>query len=335
MGTAEDLEEAKKWLSLAAKAGHEDAAEILPIMFDDYEVDSASSGVTKILAYPSGTPSAEEIAKQVFFVNHFYALENVSYAKKGKKATVIVNKAPDGHVTSTTFERHLNNVYDDGIVKARDLAIFRSGKLKGTGILTTVFEDDSKSQAFSVWFPALRKIRRHAEPPHDDSWGGSNFTYGDVYLRKPGNESHALLGVEQFDECLGTMALAADEQTRHTRHLPQQQCSHRGKRVYKLKSTTKFENWWYDFRVRYIDVETFADYRAVYYKDDQQVKVLDKDWVSTQGADPRALYWRYWYVRTFRTGQEGMSAAPDGLVKWNRKLKPSLWTEKTLRKIKR
>ncbi len=294
-----------------------------------------AGAVSKNLPYPQTEPAGNEIADQVYFVNHFYALKNISYTRKRKKATVIVNKSPDGHVTSTTFERHLNNDYHDGVVKARDLAIFRSGRLKGTGILTTVFEDDSKSQSFSVWLPALRKIRRHAEPPHNDAWGGSNFTYGDVYLRKPRNETHELLAVERFADCLGAMILPAEKHTRHTRHLPEAQCSHRGKQVYKLKSMTKFENWWYDYRIRYIDAETFADYRAVYFKGDRRVKVLDKDWIGTQSPDPRALYWRYWYVRTFSTGQEGVSAAPDGVVQWNRELKPSLWTERTLRKIKR
>ena len=294
-----------------------------------------AGAVSKDLPYPHIRPTAHVIAEQVYFVNHFYALRNVSYMRKRKKATVIVNKSPDGHVTSTTFERHLNNDYHDSVVKARDLAIFRSGKLKGTGILTTIFEDDSKSQSFSVWLPALRKIRRHAEPPHDDAWGGSNFTYGDLYLRKPANETHELVGVETFDDCLGAILVPPDKHTRHTRLLPEAQCAHRGRQVYKLKSNTKFENWWYDYRLRYVDSRTFADYRAMYFKGDQRVKVLDKDWVSTQGTDPRALYWRYWYVRTFSTGQEGMSAAPEGLVQWNRQLSPSLWTEKTLRKIKR
>lgn len=296
---------------------------------------SGAHAVSKDLPYPREEPGADEIAAQVYFVNHFYALKNVSYGRNGNKVQVIVNKAPDGHVTSTTVERHLNNDYDDGVVKARDLAIFRSGKLKGTGILTTVFEEDSKSQSFSVWLPALRKIRRVAEPPHDDPWGSSNFTFGDIYLRKPGNETHILLDAGLFDDCLGAVVLPPDSQGRYTRNLSEPQCGHKGKPVYRLKSRTKFANWWYDYRIRYIDKTTFADYRALYYKHDQMVKVLDKDWVSTDVDDPRALYWRYWYVRTTRTGQEGMTAVPDAVVKWNTRQKSSLWSEKSLRRIKR
>lgn len=296
---------------------------------------SGAQAVSKDLPYPQEAPGADEIASQVYFVNHFYALKNVSYGRQGKKIQTVVSKAPGGHVTSTTVERHLNNDYGDGVVKARDLAIFRSGKLKGTGILTSVFEDDGKSQSFSVWLPALRKIRRIAEPPHDDSWGGSGFTYGDIYLRKPGNETHTLLGAEAFDDCLGAIVLPLDSQGRYTRNLPEPQCGHKGRPVHKLKSTTKFDNWWYDYRIRFIDRATFADYRALYYKGEHVVKVLDKDWVGTDVDDPRALYWRYWYVRIPRTGQEAMAAVPDAVVRWNTRQKSSLWSEKSLRRIKR
>ena len=47
-----------------------------------------------------------------------------------------------------------------------------------------------------------------AEPAHDDAWGGTDFTFGDVTLRKPKGETHELMGKETFNDCLGHIAFA-------------------------------------------------------------------------------------------------------------------------------
>ena len=71
--------------------------------------------------------------------------------------------------------------------------------------------DDRKSQSYSIWLPSLRKIRRHAEPAQNDAWGGSPFTYGDIYLRKPKHETHELIGEERFPKCLRTLRLMGNK----------------------------------------------------------------------------------------------------------------------------
>ena len=65
------IHEIKK-LSLAAATG---AALLLSSSF-------SFAGVTQDLAIPTGTPTAAEIADQVYFVNHFYALKNYGITKK-------------------------------------------------------------------------------------------------------------------------------------------------------------------------------------------------------------------------------------------------------------
>ena len=133
----------------------------------------AAAGVSKDLAYPSdGNLTADQIIEQTYFVNHFYAFDNYAITKKGRDITVLVIKSKDKKPTTNTLERYLNNIYDNDVIKAQDLAIFRSGKLKGTGMLITDYEDDAKTQSYMIWLPALRKIRRFAEPAHDDAWGG-------------------------------------------------------------------------------------------------------------------------------------------------------------------
>ncbi len=292
----------------------------------------AFAAVTKDLALPDGDPTADQIAEQVYFVNHFYALKNYGIIKKGRTITVLINQSKGKRATSLTLERFLNNDYSDGTVKAKDLAIFRSGKLKGTGMLITDYVDDNKSQSYSIWLPALRKIRRFAQPAQDDAWGGTDFTFGDVTLRKPQHETHELIGKDNFKDCLGSIP---GVKNKYLKKAPEAACDHKGKEVHKLKSTTKFSNWWYDYRISYIDTKTYADYRTEYFKDGKQIKVIDRNWVSLKLDDIRAQSWNYWYGKTFATGHETWAIIPQKVVKYNQPWKAKMWSEKTLRKIKR
>lgn len=294
---------------------------------------SAFAGVPKDLPYPSGAPDANQLADQVYFVNHFYSLKNYGITEKDKSITVLVNQAKDSRPTTITLERYLNNDYPAGDdVNAMDLAIFRSGKLRGTGMLITDFSDDSKSQSYAIWLPALRKIRRFAEPAHDDAWGGTDFTFGDVTLRKPKDETHELQGTETFNDCLGAIA---NVEVKYLPEPPKASCDHKGKEVYKLKSTTKRQNWWYDYRISYVDTKTFADYRTEYFKGSEKVKVIDRDWESLNQPDSRAQSWRYWYGKTFATGHETWAVIPSEVVEFNQDWPADKWSEKTLRRIKR
>ncbi len=296
----------------------------------------ALAGVPKDLPYPSGDLTGEQIIEQVYFVTHFYAMKNYAIVKDGKEITVLVNKVKDKKPTTVTLERFLNNDYSDGVIKARDLAIFRSGKLKGTGMLITDYVDDAKTQSYMIWLPALRKIRRFAQPSHDDSWGGTDFTFGDVSLRKPHNETHELMGKEIFDDCLGAVDVPENQRSRYTKKLPEAYCGAKGKEVYKVKSTTKFQNWWYDDRISYVDAKSFGDYRTEYFKNGEKIKVIDRSLPHVDGMDdPRALRWSYWYGKTLATGHETWAVIPDNATRTNGDFKDSLWSEQTLRKIKR
>jgi hypothetical protein len=300
---------------------------------------TATAGVAKDLPYPSGgNLTADQVMDQVYFVNHFYGFKNYAITQQDRDITVLVIKGEGKTPTTNTLERYLNNDYpSDDAVKAQDLAIFRSGKLKGTGMLITDYQDDAKSQSYMIWLPALRKIRRFAQPAHDDAWGGSDFTFGDVALRKPFHETHELLGKETFNDCLGYIEIGDDEQTRYTKDLPKAgSCDHKGKEVYKVKSTTKFENWWYDDRVSYIDAKTFADYRTEYFKGGEKIKVIDRDWVSLgKSDDPRTVGWGYWYGKTLSTGNQTWAVIPANVNVVDGAYDDDWWSEKTLRKIKR
>ena len=294
-----------------------------------------AAGVSKDLPYPSGDLTAEQIIEQVYYVNHFYGYKNFAIIKDKPDITVLISKAAGRRPTTNTLERYLNNESGDGNIKAMDLAIFRSGKLKGTGMLITDYEDDAKSQSYMIWLPALRKIRRFAQPAHDDAWGGTDFTFGDVVLRKPFHETHELLGKETFNDCLGAVEIAEGDRNRWTKNLPSASCNPKGKEVYKVKSTTKFDNWWYDYRISYIDTKSFADYRSEYFKDGEKIKVLDRDWRSQGLDDPRALAWGYWYGKSLATNHETWAVIPEKVIRIDGEYDKDLWSEKTLRRLKR
>ena len=256
---------------------------------------------------------ARQIAGEVYFVNHFFAVDNISYGSK-RKPMELINLPAGGKAQRYRLERHLNNVYDKGDIRALDLVIFRSGKLRSTGILVDIYRDRKRPLSFAIWLPALRKIRRHSEPDPADIWGGSIFTYGDIYLRRPEDENHTLLGKIRFPDCLGMLDPVPDGL--------EPSCEARGKEVYHLRSVNRSANWWYDCR-------------AEYYRDGKLIKVIDKDWRSMELADPRAQYWRYWYGRDLRSGGEGLAWVKEGQVSWNDRVSRNLWSLATLRKLSR
>gem|GEM_PF-3553647 len=134
-------------------------------------MSQAATLIDKELPYPKGKPSAKQIAEQVFFVNQFHVYDRYAIVKSGKTITVIINKPKGSRATTLTVERYKRNDWSDPKIRSKEVAIFRSGKHKGTGMLIVDYADDAKPQSYSIWLPALRKIRRFAQPPHDDAWG--------------------------------------------------------------------------------------------------------------------------------------------------------------------
>ena len=278
--------------------------------------------------------TAEAIARQVDHVNRFGAVRNVNYGDR-KRRVVVLDRSAAGRLMVNTLERWRRNDYPEGAVAARDLVIFRSGKLRGTGILVTDFADPNKDRVYAMWLPSLRKVRRFTEPDPADNWGNSNFTYGDIYTRRPQDEAHELLGRDTFDQCLGVLQLQDDQRDRHTQWMPEADCSMQGRQVYRLRSRPYRSDLEYDGRIVWVDAETLVDYRSTYYREGQVLKVIDKSWRSMGLEDPRAQYWVYWYARTPGTGQEGMAFVRPDAVRWNSDLDSDLWTERTLRRIRR
>lgn len=285
--------------------------------------------------YPEKPLTADQIALEVYFSLHGMHQKNAVMKKTKGKIAVVLNRVLDKKVSVNTLEAFINNEFSDGITESKQLAIYKSGKMKGTGILMTSYIDGSRQPSIALWLPSVRKVRRMVAPSHADKWMGTNMTYGDVYLRRPEHEIHELLGITTFGNCLGSIKLSEREKTKRTESLPAGSCSPKGKEVYQLKSTTRFKGWWYDYRLTDIDTLTFSPYRSVFYKDGKQVKIIEADWKSLNKSDPRMVVPNYIYAKTIDSGQESMLIIPFETIEFNTDLPESFWSEKTLRKIKR
>ena len=110
-------------------------------LFSAVAFSSSFANVDKGLAYKSSGLSADDVAAQNYFVNHFFAFDNYGIGKSGNDITAMILRPKDSDPLTLTLERYLNNKPEDAGVNAQDLAIFRSGKLKGTGMLITDFEE--------------------------------------------------------------------------------------------------------------------------------------------------------------------------------------------------
>jgi hypothetical protein len=290
------------------------------------------------LSYPEGKLNGLQIAEQVYAVSHGQLVKNALSKKNGKDIAMVVNRAPlekrkaGRRPIVNTFETYGNSHPENPDLESMQMAIVMSGKARGTGILFVSYADKTRPAIMSLWLPALRKIRRINEPQHEDTWVGTNLTYGELVLRRPEHEIHELLKEDVFPDCLKAMELAAAEINRYTKKLPSSQCDHKGKAVYVVKSTTRFEHWWYDYHISEIDKRTFGIYRTVYFKDGKKIKTIYIDWRSLEQEDPRIIYPRYIYAITHENGMDSMVYVPRKTILLNQDLPDDFWSEKTLKK---
>jgi hypothetical protein len=290
-------------------------------------------------AYPEGPLTAQQIAEQVHLATHNGLVRNAlsERNKQTDEIALIVNRAPlekrpaGSRPNVSSFETYLNNPTHPTIASQR-MAIIKSGKSRGTGFLLTSYRESQRSSNMLIWLPVLRKIRRVIEPDPQDFWFGTTLTYGELVLRKPQDETHELLGEGVLEGCLASMQLEPAEMTRYTRTLPGPQCAHRGRPIYRLKSTTQQKDWWYDYHLSEIDKQTFAPYRTVYFKNGKRLKTIAMDWQSLDESDPRITYPRYIYALMHGDGRDSLVYVPRSTIRVNVDLPDRFWSELTLKK---
>ncbi len=292
--------------------------------------------VKKSTPYPLSSDfiNADNIMEQVYFVNHFYNFNNYSVGRYGNKISFLISRKQGRKPITVSFERYINNK-TKGWVNSKDLVFFRSGKLKGNKLLITDFAGSIKSQVYELYVASLRKVRKFTQPAEDDSWGNSDFTFGDIILRKPTDEIHNLEGtIITLDKCLKIMRLPLAQRNLYNKKANiNKDCSVKNKKVYKVVSVNKKADWWYDSRISYIDIERFTDYKIEYYKNGDKIKTIYKSWANSKLKDKRANYWKYWYGINHKTKHESLIFIPARITKinYNYRMK-NLWDSATLKK---
>ena len=290
--------------------------------------------VDRTLPYPKKI-DAKEIAKQVYFVNHQLYLNNQILKSTRKNSILIVRKEKNKKPMLLRAERYLNNDYSDGITKSKDMVIFLSGSLKGTGVLAREFVDGSKSLEIRMWFPALRKVRRMAEPSKNMGYSAADVAFlEEAKLRRLNEDVYELINKTTLTFNFKEMKINTSDLNRFSKLLPQNQKSLKAE-VYIVKATPK-EDAWYDYRIDYVDCEHFTTYRTKFYVDGKIVKIIDRQWEKiAMLKEKRAYMWRYWYSVNPETGFETVNYIPKAIIKNNAKsYKASFWSERTLKKIK-
>ena len=296
--------------------------------------------VDKTLAYPKDSKNitAQDIINQVYFVNRHYAVKDFALEKVGRDVTLILRKVVNKRPTVNKIVAYIDNECKDKTLSSKDLYVFTSGKLKGVSTLITEFKDKSISEVYQVWLPALRRIKKFAEPRHDDVLGEIDFALiSDVKMRKPDDETHTLMARKKFGQILQTMKIDKNHLTRDTKKIPGPSKEFINHEVYVVKSTIKNDEYsWYNYRVSYVDIKTFVDYKTEYYKKGQKIKVIDRVWAALPNiSDPRAQRWVTWFSTNLETKTEQLTYTPANVVMFNKNYPDSLWSSKNLKKFKK
>jgi hypothetical protein len=281
--------------------------------------------------------TATQIAQNAYNVNHSLYVKNMMIKRKKRSMILVIGRMPNKTPRITKIERFFSTEFDKEHIESKDLVIIRSGSLKGLGILMTAYTDATKSHEYLMWIPALRKVRRMAEPKDAGMGAGDIAFLEDAKLRRFSEEHYELIETKRMDLELKMMSFQKSEFGRETKALPYKEVTKiKTRNIHVIKSTYKKKAHWYDHRISYIDTEYFTNYMSYYYKDDKLIKTVYRHWIPLKNqTDPKAKTWYYWYSKDVDTGYEMMTYIPKKLIKINEKVKKSFWSERTLQKIKR
>jgi hypothetical protein len=287
---------------------------------------------------PAGSDiDLEALLQRSWRIDHFRGFDNLLIGYRNKPDMVLLSRGPRSSTRIDT-ERLIQLRPVEAGIEARDLVLFKSGKLRGTGILVDDYGPDRPMQ-IRMWLPALRKVRRFSEPSQDDIWGGSHLTYGDLYLRRPEDETHRRVEGGAFPDCLEDAAEIGRWANRRLKTRLQPWCGLARRELVWIESRPLRPSPHYDRRLRLLDAATGAEYQSEYFKEGRRVKRLQKNWFAVDPERPEALVYGFWSVRIFAAGggisAESLAWVPREAYEWNRRVSPKLWSEKTLRRLKR
>ena len=143
--------------------------------------------------------TATQIAQESYKVNHSLYIKNMMIKRKKRSMITVIGRMPNKKPRITKIERFLSTEFNKEHIESKDLVIIRSGSLKGLGILMTAYTDATKSHEYLMWIPALRKVRRMAEPKDAGLGAGDIAFLEDAKLRRFHGEDYELIETKKMD----------------------------------------------------------------------------------------------------------------------------------------
>lgn len=159
----------------------------------------------------------------------------------------------------------------DGFEEKTIIFFDKPSDVKGTSLLNWSYEAAEKDDDQWLYLPALRKIKRIAASDKEKSFMGSDLTFDDMGDRKVEADEHKLLRVEELD----------------------------GKSCYVVEMIPKDKKYMYSRKEKWIDKETFVDYRTDFY--DRKGRFLKRQRIDWKKMDKVWVITRI-YVKNEQTG---------------------------------
>ncbi|HDD35717.1 MAG TPA: outer membrane lipoprotein-sorting protein [Candidatus Desulfofervidus auxilii] len=156
---------------------------------------------------------------------------------------------------------------------------------KGLAVLTWAYLDVRKQNDIWLWLPSLKKVRKISQAEEDDAFLGSEFTVEDITTRRYGYETYKLLGEDTFPG--------------YTSHFDKK-TYFKGTPCYKIKGIPKKKDWYYSYRIMWVDKKTgIPIFDEFYDKAGRKFKVFLRYYFT-----PEDDCWvaRLWEIYNFRTG---------------------------------
>ncbi len=101
---------------------------------------------------------------------------------------------------------------DFGEVEKKIMFFTAPSDIRGTSFMNWSY-DDGREDSQWIYLPALRKVKRISAANKSDYFMGSDFTFDDLGERNLDDDTHILLGSEEFagEECYVVESVAKDE----------------------------------------------------------------------------------------------------------------------------
>jgi len=165
------------------------------------------------------------------------------------------------------------------------VAIIYPEYTKGLAILSWAYMDINKQNDLWFWLPSMKKVRKISQAEEDDSFLGTEFTVEDISTRRYGYETYHLLGEDTFK--------GYTSHYDHKTYLANVPC-------YKVKAIPKKKDWYYTYRLIWIDKKTgIAIYDEYYDKSGRKFKEIFRYYETPPNG---CWYSKIWEVYNFRTG---------------------------------